>query len=138
MGVISANSRFGMVYFAHFKNEDIVWGLLLLGKEVEIIDTEIPVESTDESDISDLYRLLIANRIDVAVSFNFSPALSDACMRMGIIYIAWTYDAPIQMFFEKQVANNCNYIFSFDKKQIEQTRSLYDCNIYNSHSHACI
>lgn len=129
MSLINSNARFGMVYFAHFKNEDIVWGLLLLGKEVEIIDTDIRVESTDENDVSSLYSKLVDNSIDVAVSFNFSPALSDACMRMGIIYIAWVYDAPVQMLFEKQVMNNCNYIFSFDKRQVEQTRELFNCNI---------
>ena len=34
------------------------------------------------------------------------------------------------MLFEKQVMNNCNYIFSFDKRQIEQTKKLFDCNIF--------
>ncbi len=130
MSGVKTDIRFGMVYFAHFKNEDIIWGLLILGREAEIIDTDISIESTDDTDVEDLYNKLVEKKIDVALSFNFSPALSDACMKMGIIYVAWTYDAPIQMLFEKQVANNCNYIFSFDKKQIEQTKSLFDCNIF--------
>lgn len=130
MSKISKNAKFGMVYFRKFKNEDIVWGLLILGREVDIIDTDIAIESNDDEAVSILRDKLIENRIDVAISYNFSPALSDACMKLGILYICWAYDAPIQMLFEKQVTNNCNYIFSFDRKQIEQTKKMFNCNIH--------
>ena len=111
-----ASKKFGMVYFNNFTNEDIVWGLLVLGREAEIIDSGLSRESTEEKDAALLEQMLKNAGIDVAVTFDFCPALSDACMKLGIPYIAWSFDAPIQMLYEKQVINNCNYIFTFDKK----------------------
>lgn len=122
--------KYGMVYFKNFKNEDFVWGLLALGKDVEIIDTEISRESTKESDANALYEELLKNKIDVAVSFDFCPALSDACIRRGMPYISWIYDAPIQMVYEDQIKNNCNYIFSFDRVQIKQIRERGAENVF--------
>lgn len=124
------DKKFGMVYFHNFTNEDIVWGLLLLEKDVEIISTDLERSSTSEEDAIFLSNELKEKGIDVAISYDFCPALSDACMRNGIKYVSWIFDAPLQMLFEKQVMNNCNYIFSFDKRQIEQTKKLFDCNIF--------
>ena len=115
--------RFGMVYFKNFKYEDFVWGLLLNDRDTEIIDTEVPAESLEEQDELFMERALEEKGIDVAVSFDFCPVLSDACMKRGIIYISWMFDTPIQMLCEKQVFNDCNYIFCFDKKQISELRS---------------
>lgn len=115
--------RFGMVYFKNFKYEDFIWGLLLNNRDTEIIDTEVPAESLDENDELFMERALEEKAIDVAVSFDFCPVLSDACMKRGIIYISWMFDTPIQMLYEKQVFNDCNYIFCFDKKQISELRS---------------
>ncbi|MBP3197175.1 MAG: glycosyltransferase [Butyrivibrio sp.] len=124
------SQKFGMIYFHNFSNEDIVWGLLLLGKDVEIISTDLERSSTSEEDAFFLSNELKEKEIDIAISYDFCPALSDACMKNGIKYVSWIFDSPLQMLFEKQVSNNCNYIFSFDKRQIEQTKSLFNCNIY--------
>lgn len=125
-----ANKKFGMVYFNNFTNEDIVWGLLVLGREAEIIDSGLSRESTEEKDAAILEQMLKNAGIEVTVTFDFCPALSDACMKLGIPYIAWSFDAPIQMLYEKQVLNNCNYIFTFDKKQLEQLRTLGVSNAF--------
>lgn len=115
--------RFGMVYFKNFKYEDFVWGLLLNNRDVEIIDSEVPAESLDEKDQLFMEQALDEKGIDVAVSFDFCPVLSDACMKRGIIYISWMFDTPIQMLYEDQVKNECNYLFCFDKKQVEDLKS---------------
>ena len=124
------SKRFGMVYFDNFTNEDFVWGLLLTGREAEIIDTNILRESCSEEDALALAAALKEKAIDVAVSFNFSPALSDACMQLGIPYIGWSFDAPLQTFYEEQVKNDCNYIFTFDKVQLEQIKKSGGKNVY--------
>lgn len=127
--MVKTSTRFGMIYFYNFKNEDMVWGLLILGKEVEIINTDISIESKEDKDVSFLREKLVDNRIDIAVSYNFSPALSDACMGLGIAYICWIYDSPIQMLYERQISNNCNYIFSFDKDQVRKFKKVSNSNI---------
>nr|MCR5671738.1 DUF3880 domain-containing protein [Butyrivibrio sp.] len=124
------SKRFGMVYFDNFTNEDFVWGLLLLGREAEIIDTSILRESCSTEDKDALVVALKEKMIDVAVSFNFSPALSDACVELGIPYIGWSFDAPIQTLYEEQVKNDCNYIFTFDKEQLQQVK---DCGAKNAY-----
>ena len=124
------SKRFGMVYFDNFTNEDFVWGLLLLGREAEIIDTHILRESCSVEDADALAASLKEKMIDVAVSFNFSPALSDACMKLGIPYIGWSFDAPLQTLYEQQVKNDCNYLFTFDKVQLEQIKKSGGKNVY--------
>ncbi len=124
------SKKYGMVYFNNFTNEDIVWALLALGKDADIVDTQLSRESTSEQDSEALAMKLREKNIDVAVTYDFAPALSDACMKLGIPYISWIFDAPIQMLYEKQVFNNCNYIFSFDKKQLRQLQEKGIKNTY--------
>ena len=114
--------QFGMVYFDNFSNEDMIWGLISLGREVEIIDSGLNRASASEESKVALANMLKSKCIDVALSHDFSPALSDACMSLGIIYICWVFDAPIQMLYDKQVLNDCNYIFTFDKVQYRQLK----------------
>ncbi len=122
--------KFGLIYFRNFKYEDIAWGLLLNGMDAEIIDTEISRESTSIEDVDALTKMLCANSIGVAITNDFCPALSDACMKLGIPYVSWMFDSPIQMLYEEQVKNNCNIIFSFDKRQIENLKQRTGVSAY--------
>lgn len=53
-------------------------------------------------------------------SINFFPALSDLCQHLGIIYVCWSVDCPVNELLFNQIRNDCNRIFLFDYSQYER------------------
>ena len=94
------------------------------GIDCEIIDTGISVDSTNRDDANRVERLLRDNHINLAITMDFCPAVSDACECCGVEYIAWINDAPQQALFNSQITNKRNHIFSFDRKQTEEIKKL--------------
>lgn len=113
---------YGLLYLNEIKYDDIAWTMLNSGRDIKVIDTKISIHSKAHNDTCKVKELLIKDKIDVAITMDFSPAVSDACEDLGIKYVSWIYDMPQQELYEKQVGNGCNYIFSFDKIQVEQVK----------------
>lgn len=58
------------------------------------------------------------SKYDAVLSINFYPAISTACMKKNIKYIAWCYENPLSgMNIETSLNNSVNYVFLFDKMQ---------------------
>ncbi len=123
--------KYGLMYVNEIKYDDIAWSMLGNGKNIEIINTEISIYSKNRSDIEKVIAKLAEKSIEVAISMNFCPAISDACMELGIKYVAWVYDMPQQGLYEDQIYNECNYIFSFDKIQVLQLLQKGVKNVYH-------
>lgn len=69
---------------------------------------------------------------DAIFSISYWPVLSDAAMSVGIKYISWSYDCPLDVEKpEETFANPCNYIFLFDKIQFEKYKSLGIDTVYH-------
>ena len=113
---------YGLLYLNEIKYDDIAWTMLNAGRTIKVIDTGISIHSKVQGDIDRVKELLTGDGIDVAITMDFAPAVSDACESLDIKYVSWIYDMPQQELYEKQVGNDCNYIFSFDKIQIEQIK----------------
>lgn len=122
--------KYALVYLNEIKYDDLAWTFVANGIDAEIIDSGVSIDSTEERDILRISELLQTNSIDVAISMNFCPAISDACMVCNIIYFSWIYDSPQQALYSRQLFNNCNYIFSFDKKQTEEIKKLGGKNVF--------
>lgn len=55
---------------------------------------------------------------DAVLSINYWPLLSVHCQKVGVKYIAWCYDAPLNVErIEETLANPVNYVFLFDRIQ---------------------
>ena len=111
--------RIAVAYFNELKKEDLVWALLQQGHDAQIIDLPISIYSADKVDAEKYVDHIKKNNIEAVLTYDFSAALSDGCQLTGIPYISWIYDCPQKALYEEAVANDCNYIFSFDKKQVE-------------------
>lgn len=58
---------------------------------------------------------------DALLSVNYFPLLSEVCMKKNLKYIAWCYDAPLNVRRIEETLNNpVNYVFLFDKMQYFQ------------------
>ncbi len=57
---------------------------------------------------------------DALLSVNYYPVLSEVCAKKQMKYIAWCYDAPLNVErIEETLGNPNNYVFLFDKVQFE-------------------
>ena len=122
--------KIGLIYLKEIKYDDLAWVFVKDGIDSEIIDTGVSVNSASEDDAKKIAQMLSENNITAAISMDFCPAVSDACMKCGIRYLSWIYDSPQEALYTKQVINNCNYIFSFDKDQVKDTKLLGAGNVY--------
>ncbi len=111
--------RVAVAYFNELKKEDLIWALLQAGYDAQIIDLPISIYSVDINDAKAYSEYIKDNNIEAVLTYDFSAALSDGCQMSGTPYISWIYDCPQKALYEAAVANECNYIFSFDKKQVE-------------------
>ena len=121
----------GLIYFNEIKYDDLAWVFVKNGIEAEIINSGVSVDSTSCEDTASLSKILKEKKILAAISMDFCPALSDACMSNGIKYLSWVFDSPQEALFHRQITNNCNYIFSFDKNQVKEIKDLGAVNTYH-------
>ena len=101
--------KFGLLYLNEIKYDDLAWVFASCNLDADIIDTGISVDSDRHDDVESVVTKLNKNQINIAITMDFCPAVSDACMMCGIKYISWIYDSPQQALFRKQVINPCNY-----------------------------
>lgn len=90
-----------------------------LGVEYTIFD--YPIRSFEEDALfeEELHKALRKKLFSAVFSINFFPIISNVCERMGIKYISWSYDSPIKETAWKSLKNSCNYIYDFDRGQVE-------------------
>ena len=123
--------RYALIYTNEIKYDDIAWEFAYRQYDAEIFDSGVSVYSNDPEDANRLKEMLQENRIDVAISMDFCPALSMACQSIGVKYVAWIYDEPQEGLYDPQICNGCNYIFSFDKNQCIRVKDHGCQNVYH-------
>lgn len=106
--------------------QDILWGFVELG--IEIVtnsrgNNAFAVGAELESDAKEIERLVRQNKCNGVLSWNYYPAASMACERVGVPYISWLFDSPLIHVYSDTMLNNCNYIFAFDRMQYQDIRS---------------
>lgn len=74
----------------------------------------------DEEFERELKRKLRQNKYDCVVTTNFFPVIAKVCNEVGIIYIAWSYDSPINVWECREMDFDTNYIFLFDRMETER------------------
>ncbi len=76
-------------------------------------------ERDDKEYIAELKGKIDEVSPDFVMSFNYWPAISEACNQLGIKYAAWVYDNPSLNLFSYTLINPCNYVFLFDSQVYE-------------------
>lgn len=113
--------------------------------EPDIIDTfrefgfevlEYTKEVTDKNylpgkAVREVSKVLEEHPCDIAFSINFFPFLSDVCNIFHIRYVSWTVDSPVMELYSKQIKNEWNRTFIFDKADFLDVREFNpDCIFY--------
>ena len=87
------------------------------------IDFDIFQYVFQDKNIDDGFESWFERRIqtgyyDALVSVNYWPLLAKVCYHRNIKYIAWCYDAPLNVLnIEETLGYSCNFVFLFDKMQ---------------------
>ncbi len=123
--------RLGVVHLQEMSANDYLWALLQTRHDVEIIDFDISIYSYTEADVHKLTDFITSHHMDALFTYDFCPAVSKACQECNIKYISWIYDAPQEALYGPEVKNTCNYIFSFDKNQVEATKMHGGINVFH-------
>lgn len=95
--------------------------------------------SYDFSDMNDddffMYRFgkfIDEAKYDAVYSTNYFPLVAKACHEHGIKYISWSYDNPLNVNnIEATLGYPENYVFLFDKIQVEKYRAGGFGNVYH-------
>ena len=64
-------------------------------------------------------------------SLNYFKLLSDVCQECQVIYVSWCVDAPLSTLYTSSIYNDCNYIFQFDRAEVEYLRKKNVKNIFH-------
>lgn len=103
--------------------EDILWGLLEKEYNVECpMGVLISLSSYTESEIADLCQRV--EKYSLVITQNFSVAVAEACHRCNRPYVSWVYDSPQKELYHKEAFYETNYIFVFDRWQLERLREI--------------
>lgn len=114
-----------------FCAEDVKGAFRNLGYEVKTIAVpeKAPFELNEEYSESVEHAIGIFNP-DVVFSMNFFPSVSVACNQTSTKYVSWIYDNPHTAVYDKEVKNECNYVFTFDSYMVSQLQGRGVEHIY--------
>ena len=88
------------------------------GISYELFEWKFQSKNVDEEFQSWFDTTVNNKEYDAALSINYFPVISVACMKKGLKYIAWCYDNPLNVYDIEETLNNpVNYVFLFDKVQ---------------------
>lgn len=106
-----------MLTWKSFGNEDIIAAFRQTGHHVTEHSFSDKGERSDTEQEQELSTAIRASMPDFLFSFNYFPAASITCKKMGIPYVAWVYDSPYVRLYHYSINYPTNYVFVFDKEQ---------------------
>ena len=85
----------------------------------------------DEKFLKELVLLLIEQKVELVISFDFFPLVSMACKAARIKYASWVYGTPHYSLYCDAVFYEGNYVFCFDKCQYLEMQNYGIEHIYH-------
>lgn len=69
---------------------------------------------------------------DAVFSFDYFPDVARCCYQENVPYISWSYDSPLDIIhMEETLGLPTNYVFFFDRVQMQQYKNLGFDNVYH-------
>lgn len=109
-------------------HEDILWGAVERGWDIERSNRLVPDSEYSEKDLENVKREL--ENYSIALTINFSAVVAEACHLLGRPYVCWVYDCPQRALYRREALYEENIIFHFDKKEIARLSGLGIKNIH--------
>lgn len=99
----------------------------------DVVKVSYPISSyvADKGFNDYIVRILDKDNFDCIFTMNYIPALAKISFLRKIKYIAWISDSPNYTTYSEMIHSPYNYIFHFDKKEVENIRSTGAKNIFH-------
>lgn len=111
--------------------EDAIECLQADGHEVDQFLYPIEDKLNDVVFVKKLEEIINEKMYDCIFTFNFFPIISKVAYAYEIKYISWVFDSPHLTLYSKAVFNECNYIFCFDRGEVNKLKSYGVEHIYH-------
>ncbi len=113
-----------MITWASFGQYDVCQTLSRAGHKI----TGFPLSEEEDPEKKEEYLGKLKNALkelkpDLVFSFNFFPAIAQACKDTGHKYVSWTYDSPYSYLLYPEVLYETNYVFTFDSYMYNYLRN---------------
>ena len=110
-----------LIFFMQNNNiADAAWGFVQNGHEIIRYPEILKNFYSEAEEIEHIYtqalQIIRDKAINACFSWNYTPAVSDACETVGIPYLSWSFDSPAIDIFSPNMKNKCNFFFNFDKE----------------------
>lgn len=105
--------------------------MIEMGHEVVPYARKIEHHFMDEKFLSELVVLLVQEKVDLIISYDFFPLLSMAGQATKIKYAAWVFGTPHYSLYCDTALYPGNYIFCFDRYQAESVKAAGVKNVYH-------
>lgn len=92
-----------------------------------------PLSSMTKDDYFEKYITAHLNtgHYDCVISTNFQPLLAKICCHCKIKYLSWSYDSPLPKGYKEYYAYPTNYLFLFDRMEVEEFHKAGFQNVYH-------
>ncbi len=111
--------------------KDINSALELSGHDVSTIYYHFSDRYCDDFFSERFLIQLKRSHYDVVISINFFPLIAIICSDMGIPYISWSYDSPLDERLLEYFKYDTNRIYLFDRTEVGKYNSLGHKNVFH-------
>ena len=66
----------------------------------------------------------LVSKPDAVMTTNFYPLIARVCHEKDVRYISWSYDSPMNLPLIEEMDHPTNFVFLFDKKDVQKYRDL--------------
>ncbi len=111
---------------------DVVSAFKEAGISCDIYQYVLQNKNSDERFEGELGKKIKDGRYDAVFSVNYFPVVASVCYANNMKYISWSYDNPLNVInIEETLDLPTNYVFLFDKMQVNKYQSLGFDNVYH-------
>lgn len=104
--------------------QDIIFYLEKMGHSCKTIYYHFANKYEDAFFCDRFTKELKNEHFDLVFSVNFFPLVAQICYENRIRYVSWSYDSPLDAGLQKYFAYDTNYIFLFDRIEVQNYQAL--------------
>lgn len=109
----------------------IIMSLTRMGYEVEVYSEGLScIYYQGEMELR-LEDWLSRNDYECLISFEFSPAIAEACEQYNLKYLSWAWDSPLLMYYHPTAKMETSYAFMFDRGEVDILKEYGLTHIYH-------
>lgn len=114
-----------------FTYKDIYSTLIEKGHCVSTLYYHFSNKYEDEFFSERLRNEVRLGKFDVVFSVNFFPVIAVVCNDLGVTYLSWSYDSPLEEGFEQYFKYDTNRIILFDRVETEYYQARGHNNVFH-------